>query len=413
MTNFDYLKSEKEFESFVNIAITAEKVFNIDIGTCVFNCRRALEMAIKWMYSVDNDLEVPYQDSLYSLMHTDEFRDIIGVDLWRRLDLIRRYGNDAAHTSNKISENAAKLCLKNLFYFTDFIACCYGKSYQAKEYDESLLTNQESKNIEIEEKEIKLNDLIEENKALKQELTLRREQQHRDYVPKPLDLSEYKTRKIYIDSMLIDAGWVEGKDWINEVEMPGMPNKSEVGYADYVLYDDSHKPLAIIEAKRTCVNVSKGRQQAELYADLLEKKYKRRPVIFLTNGFEIKINDGQYPERKVSSIYSKRDLEKLFNLRRMKSHLNYIQVNKEIAGRYYQEAAIKAVCEAFDKRNRRKALLVMATGSGKTRTVIGLVDILLQNGWIKNILFLADRNSLVTQAKRSFNNMLKDLSNTN
>ena len=158
MTNFDYLKSEKEFESFVNIAITAEKVFNIDIGTCVFNCRRALEMAIKWMYSVDNDLEVPYQDSLYSLMHTDEFRDIIGVDLWRRLDLIRRYGNDAAHTSNKISENAAKLCLKNLFYFTDFIACCYGKSYQAKEYDESLLTNQESKNIEIEEKEIKLSN---------------------------------------------------------------------------------------------------------------------------------------------------------------------------------------------------------------------------------------------------------------
>ena len=413
MTNFDYLKSEKEFESFVDIAITAEKVFNIDIGTCVFNCRRAMEMAIKWMYSVDNDLEVPYQDSLYSLMHTDEFRDIIGIDLWRRLDLIRRYGNDAAHTSNKISENVAKLCLKNLFYFTDFIACCYGKSYQAKEYDEGLLTNQKSKNIEIEGKEIKLNDLIEENKALKQELTSRREQQHSDYVPKPLDLSEYKTRKIYIDSMLIDSGWIEGKDWINEVELAGMPNKSEVGYADYVLYDDSHKPLAVIEAKRTCVNVSKGRQQAKLYADLLEKKYKRRPVIFLTNGFETRIDDGQYPERKVSSIYSKRDLEKLFNLRRMQSHLDYIQVNKDIAGRYYQEAAIKAVCDAFDKRNRRKALLVMATGSGKTRTVIGLVDVLLQKGWIKNILFLADRNSLVTQAKRSFNNMLKDLSNTN
>ena len=307
----------------------------------------------------------------------------------------------------------AKLCLKNLFYFTDFIACCYGKSYQAKEYDESLLTNQKSKNIEIEGKEIKLNDLIEENKALKQELTSRREQQHSDYVPKPLDLSEYKTRKIYIDSMLIDSGWIEGKDWINEVELAGMPNKSEVGYADYVLYDDSHKPLAVIEAKRTCVNVSKGRQQAKLYADLLEKKYKRRPVIFLTNGFETRIDDGQYPERKVSSIYSKRDLEKLFNLRRMQSHLDYIQVNKDIAGRYYQEAAIKAVCDAFDKRNRRKALLVMATGSGKTRTVIGLVDVLLQKGWIKNILFLADRNSLVTQAKRSFNNMLKDLSNTN
>lgn len=413
MTNFDYLKSEKEFESFIDIAINAEKIFKIDIGSCIVNCRRAIEAAIKWMYSVDKDLEVPYKDTLYCLMCTDEFRDIVDDDLWRRLDLIRKYGNDAAHNTSKLSENVAKLCLKNLFYFTDFIACCYGKDYQEKEYDETLLYNQEDKSVEIEEKEVKLNDLIEENKALKEELTSRREQQHSDYVPKPLDLSEYNTRKIYIDSMLIDAGWTEGKDWLNEVELAGMPNQSEVGYADYVLYDDSHKPLAVIEAKRTCTNISKGRQQAKLYADLLELKYKRRPVIFLTNGFDTTIDDGQYPERKVSGIYSKRDLEKLFNLRRMKTHLDYIQVNKDIAGRYYQEAAIKAVCDAFDRRNRRKALLVMATGSGKTRTVIGLVDVLLQKGWIKNILFLADRNSLVTQAKRSFNNMLKDLSNTN
>ena len=110
-----------------------------------------------------------------------------------------------------------------------------------------------------------------------------------------MDLSEYKTRKIYIDAMLIDAGWKEGSDWINKVELPGMPNKSEVGYADYVLYDNSHKPLAVIEAKRTCVDVSKRRQQAKLYADLLEKHYKRRPCIFLTNGFETRIIDGQYP----------------------------------------------------------------------------------------------------------------------
>ena len=134
---------------------------------------------------------------------------------------------------------------------------------------------------------------------LKESLSARRAEKQQTYVPKPLDLSEYKTRKIYIDSMLIGAGWTEGKDWINEVELSGMPNKSEVGFADYVLYDDSHCPLAVIEAKRTCVDVSKGRQQAKKYADLLEQKYKRRPVIFLTNGFETRIIDNQYPERRV------------------------------------------------------------------------------------------------------------------
>jgi len=134
--------------------------------------------------------------------------------------------------------------------------------------------------------------------------------------------------------------------------------------ADYVLYDNTHKPLAVIEAKRTCVDVSKGRQQAKLYADLLEKQYKRRPCVFLTNGFETRIIDGQYPERKVACIYSKADLEKMFNLRRMRTSLDHINVDKKIAGRYYQEAAIKAVCDSFDKKNRRKALLVMATGSG-------------------------------------------------
>lgn len=202
--------------------------------------------------------------------------------------------------------------------------------------------------------------------------------------------------------MLTDAGWTEGKDWLNEVELSGMPNKSETGYADYVLYDDMHRPLAVIEAKRTCVDVSKGRQQAKLYADLLEKKYKRRPVIFLTNGFETHIIDGQYPERKCATIYSKRDLEKWFNLLTMRISLKHITVDKSIADRYYQEAAIKAVCNSFDDKNHRKALLVMATGSGKTRTVIALCKILLDTGWVKNILFLADRNSLVTQGKTKF-----------
>ena len=225
--------------------------------------------------------------------------------------------------------------------------------------------------------------------------------------------TEQETRKQYIDTMLRDAGWQLGVDWLEEVELQGMPNQAQVGFADYVLYGDNGKPLAVIEAKRTSVDPAKGRQQAKLYADLLEKQYGRRPVVFLTNGFETYLQDNQYPERQVAALYSKRDLEKLFNLRRMRQPLTDIQVDKNIAGRYYQEGAIKAVCHTFDAKNRRKALLVMATGSGKTRTAVALCKVLLERGWVKNILFLADRTSLVTQAKRSFVNLLPDLSVTN
>lgn len=415
MTNFDFLKKEPQFDSFADVAISAEKILHIDMEASVINCRRAMEFAIKWMYSVDGSLVMPYQDTLVSLMSTEEFRDIVDPNLWRRLDFIRRVGNNAAHNGKKITLDQAKLCLENLYIFVDFVAYCYAKDYTEGEFHAELL--EEQKQPVLEEvppiSEIDLKALIAENQTLKEQLTARREEQQQTYVPKPLDLSEYKTRKIYIDTMLMDAGWTEGKNWINEVELPGMPNKSEVGYADYVLYDDAHRPLAVIEAKRTCVDVAKGRQQAKLYADILEKQYGRRPVIFLTNGFDTRIDDGQYPERKVSMIYSKRDLEKWFNLQSMKTSLKNITVDKNIGGRYYQEGAVKAVCDSFGNKNRRKALLVMATGSGKTRTVISLCDVLLQHGWVKNILFLADRNSLVTQAKRSFVNLLPDLSVTN
>lgn len=414
MTNFDYLKQEPKFDTFVEVAIAAEKIIHIDISASVLNCRRAMEFAIKWMYSVDDKLDKPYQDNLHSLMSTEDFHDILDEDLWKRLDLIRKIGNRAAHNGKKITEDEAVLCLQNLFLFFGFIAHCYSQIDVVDEFDKSLVDAHKEVVVELPNvTEVELEALIAENKALKEELTARREEQRHTYVPKPLDLSEYKTRKIYIDSMLEDAGWELGKDWFEEVELQGMPNKSGVGYADYVLYDDAHKPLVVIEAKRTCVDVSKAREQAELYANLLEAKYKRKPIIFLTNGFETRIIDNQYPERKVAAIYSKRDLEKLFNLQTMRTSLKNIVVDSDIAGRYYQKAAIKAVCDSFE-RKRRKALLVMATGSGKTRTVIALCKVLLDAGWVKNILFLADRNSLVTQAKRSFNNQLKDeLSTTN
>lgn len=417
MTNFDFLLAEKDFTPFASVAVSAEKILHIDPAACVLNCRRAMEFAVKWMYSVDKALVIPYQDSLVSLINTDDFRNIVGTDIWRRMDFIRRMGNNAAHTGKTITQDQAALCLENLYIFLDFVAYCYSENYTEGQFDRSLLQQPAAPAPQGDSPakgvaDIDLAALMAENAALKEELTARRAEQQQTYVPKPLELSEYKTRKLYIDTMLTDAGWVEGRDWRNEVELPGMPNKSQVGYADYALYGDDGRILAIIEAKRTCVDVSKGRHQAKLYADIIEKQQGRRPVIFLTNGFDTRMEDGRYPEHKVATIYSKRDLEKLFTLQGTRTSLKNILVDRSIAGRYYQEAAIKRSCEAL-AANRRKILLVMATGSGKTRTVIALCKVLLEQGWVKNILFLADRTSLGTQAKRSFVNLLPSLSVTN
>ncbi len=431
MYNFECFKTEPRFSSFTDVAVSAEKIILLDPEACIMNCRRAMEFAVKWMYSVDMELEKPWQDNLQSLMSAEDFRQIVGSDIWKRMDYIRRFGNRTAHSSGKTGFDEALLCLENLFIFLDFIACCYADHYEEQNFDRNRILERKQKIRQtrtaarktkeqltqqqeaLEKKELDLKALMEENEALRKELSARRQEQQAAYVPKPLELTEYQTRKLYIDAMLEDAGWTEGENWINEYEIPGMPNRAEVGFADYALLGRDGRVLAVVEAKRTCVDVSRGRQQASLYADLIAEKQGRRPVIFLTNGFETRILDHQYPERRVSGIYSRRDLEKLFNLQSMRSSLKYITVDKAIAGRYYQEAAVKAVCDSFGEKNRRKALLVMATGSGKTRTVIALCKILLEQGWIRNLLFLADRNSLVIQAKRSFSALLPDLSVTN
>ena len=414
MTNFDFLKNEEKFDSFAETAVTAEKLLNIDIDSCVLNCRRAMEFAVKWMYSVDKELKPPYEQTLVCLINDENFRDIVGEDTYRRMDFIRKVGNNAAHSGKKVTKEQAELCLENLYYFMDQVAYFYADSYTEQQFDKNLpIQTPEKAFSPANDTDIDLQALIEENKALKKQLTAHRQEKQQTYTSKPLERSEADTRKIYIDFMLQDAGWTEGKDWQNEVKLDGMPNKSGIGYADYVLYGDDGKALAVLEAKKTCTDVAKGRQQAKLYADILEKKYGRRPIIFLSNGFDTRIQDNLYPERKVASVYSKRDLEKLFNLQSMRKSLDNINVNQKIAGRYYQVGAIRAVCDDFGRKNRRKALLVMATGSGKTRTIIALCDVLLRHGWIKNILFLADRNALVTQAKRNFVNLLPELSVTN
>ncbi len=403
-----------QFQSFAPAALTAERLYAIDPAACAMNCWRAMELAVKWMYAVDKQLVLPYKKDLCILLSTAEFKALVDdQNLLRRLDFLRRLGNTAAHSGKKISRDQARLALENLFYFLDFIACCYDPAYEPHDFDPALLPA-EPQPVPPPAPAVDVEKLLAENAALREQLTRRRQEQKPAYVPKPLDLTEYETRRLYIDAMLQDAGWTEGVDWLNEYPVEGMPNASGRGAVDYVLLDDDGRPLALVEAKRTCKDPAAGRQQAKLYADLLEQRFGRCPVIFLTNGFDTRIwNYPYYNERPVSGIYAKRDLQKEFNKLTLRAPLENVSPRADIAGRYYQVEAVKAVCQAFGAENRRKALLVMATGSGKTRTIISLVEVLLRRGWVKNVLFLADRTSLVTQAKRAFVNLLPDLSLTN
>ena len=416
MTNFDFLKKESQFAPFADTAILAETLFHIDFATSVITCRKAMEFAVKWMYSVDKSLVMPYQDKLVTLINTDEFKDVITSDLFKRLDFIRRLGNNANHKNDPITKDQASLALNYLHDFMDFITYCYAKTYTQTIFNLSL-AEKITTTLKTSPAEPDFNKIINENKPFKLEYTARREEKKETYISTPLDFTEDQTRKAYIDVMLTSVGFKRGVDWFDEYEIENMPNKSGIGFADYVLLGDDGKPLAVIEAKKTSVDISKGRQQAKLYADDIERRFNRRPIVFLTNGFDTSIISADlkngYPEHKVSGIYSKRDLEKEFNKYTMKTPLDDAKIDDNISDRYYQKEAIKAVCERFDKHNQRKALLVMATGSGKTRTIISLVDILTRHGWVTNFLFLADRNSLVTQAKRSFNSLMPNLSTTN
>ena len=425
MSNFSYLSTRPEYSLFANSAIEAEKVFSTSPAMCAVGCRKALELAVKWVYAADKTITMPYKDNLQSLLHEPSFRFAVDRDVWSVLPSIVKAGNLAVHTGRSVSAADAVFSLRGLFDFIQWVDYCYGTDYVERSFDETAIPGEkvalDEKKIREQEsllsqKDAELEALRKQVESLSTAYTASKQQNQQSRSFTAADLTEAETRQKIIDIDLKAMGWKftgPAADVRTEYEVDNMNGVlGQKGYADYVLYGDDGRPLAVIEAKRTCVDAVKGRQQAKLYADLLEKKYHRRPVIFLTNGFETHITDNLYPERKCAAIYSKRDLEKLFNLQTMRTSLKNIMVNRNIAGRYYQEGAIKAVCDAF-ARNRRKALLVMATGSGKTRTVIALCDVLLQHGWVKNILFLADRNSLVTQAKRSFVNLLPDLSVTN
>lgn len=419
--NFEFLRDKKIFNSFNSACLEAEKSILISPATTAILSRRALELAVKWVYSFDNDLVLPYQDNISSLIHEESFRDLIDADLFPMIKYVIKLGNVAVHTNAGIKREEAILSLNNLYNFVSFLDYCYADEYTANEFNEDLLdegSNKRTRPDELQDlydklssKDKKIDEVRQENEKLRKELTEKRKHNKENYDFTVTELSEYETRKRYIDVDLKLAGWSFDRDIREEVEVSGMPNESGKGYVDYVLYGDNGKPLAVIEAKRTSKDSKVGQQQAKLYADCLEKQSGQRPVIFFTNGFDSFIWDdfNGYSERRVFGFYKKEELQLMIDRRISRIALKDLDIKNEISNRYYQKEAIISVCEAMENR-QRKMLLVCATGTGKTRTAISIVDVLSRHNWVKNVLFLADRKALVKQAKNNFSKLLPNLS---
>ena len=423
MSNFDFLKQNKIFDNFSESCIEAENGIGLNTVTCSILCRRALELGVKWLYANDNDLTIPYQDTLSALVHDITFKNIIDEKLLKQIEYIIKLGNFAVHNNKKISREEAILSLRYLYNFMQWIAYCYSDNFKEKEFDESILQTQsvnvlavkerESLYEELEKKDKKLEETRKQNAELRKKLTEKRARKEENYNFEVKDISEYETRKKYIDLELKLAGWDFETNITEELKLSGMPNVHQEGYADYVLFGKNGLPLAVVEAKKTSVDPRVGQNQAKLYADCIEKEYHQRPVIYYTNGFEIYMwDDMNYAPRKVAGFYTQDELQLLVNRRNSRQSLEHIYVQDKITNREYQLEAIKSVCETFEE-GHRKALIVMATGTGKTRTAISIVDVLSDKEWVKNVLFLADRTVLVKQAKNNFTKLLPNMSTCN
>ena len=423
MSNFSFLASKTEYALFAPACVEAEKIFASAPALCAVGCRKALELAVKWVYAADTTMKMPYKDNLQSLIHEPTFRFAVDSNTWGKFPFIIKLGNLAVHTERSVQKSDALAALRGLFEFVEWIDYCYGSDYQERKFDPSLIPSEQvevdaakvrEQESLLDEKEAQIEALRKQIEEMSAQYTAAKEQHQKARTFQPEDLSEFKTRKIYIDVDMKQMGWkFDGPDADVREEYPvegmaGVPGQP--GYCDYVLFGKDGLPLAVMEAKRSSKDPNIGRKQAVLYADCLERRFGRRPMMFTTNGFETYFwDDRSGPQRKVSGIFSKDDLQKLMNRREERQNLDDIPIDDKITDRYYQKEAIRAVCGQVQK-GFRKHLLVMATGTGKTRTASSLTDVLSRGKWVTNILFLADRTALVKQAKDDFKNYLPDMS---
>lgn len=431
MSNFAFLADE--FPDIHTSAARAETLALGDPRASAFYTRRTLEVAMHWLFKHDAALTFPYQNNLSALIHEPSFKRAAGEAIFAKAKLIVAIGNRAVHEARETPQKDAVQAVTDLFHFCFWLTRSYARTHRPVDdlaFDPALLnrkddivkrafTQLQQMAADLAAKDEDLSTLLRDKTRLDDELkALRAEiaaaKRDNAAVPDRHDYAEAETRDAYIDVLLREAGWPLADAQDREYPIKGMPNNQGVGYADYVLWGDDGKPLAVIEAKRTRRDPRAGQQQAKLYADGLEQKFGQRPVIFYTNGYERWIwDDAAYPPREIQGFLKKDELALLIERRRSRRPLVEADINKAIVGRYYQRRAIAKVAQSFETDSQRKALLVMATGSGKTRTVIALADLLMKANWAKRILFLADRVALVNQAVAAFKAHLPDAAPVN
>lgn len=434
-SNFSFLKT-KQWRAFFPACADAEQFARTAPDHACILCRKSVEQWLRWLFDHDGTLRLPYETTLHAMLSEPSLRKLLHPSLLAELDYLRKIGNEAAHFSQKrIGEAESTAALKMLFRFAGWVVRAYSEDESLENlpehFDENLLPPPAAvgqKKLEQEKKHL-LDELNNHQAELeRRDAELRQKDEkiaelHRRFAETeriktaraevfaaepPRQISEAKTRELFIDLLLREAGWNPAAPGATEFEVSGMPNPTGKGFVDYVLWGDDGSPLAIVEAKRTSVGIEAGAQQAKLYADCLERRYGRRPLVFLSNGFRTEFADGRHPRREVAGFYDKKELEWAHQRNSSAKDAASLAVEERIANRGYQKLAIAAAINAFEKERRRRALLVMATGSGKTRTASALVDVLQRAGLVKRVLFLADRTALVKQAFQDFKKHLPD-----
>ncbi|WP_242065488.1 DEAD/DEAH box helicase family protein [Trichocoleus sp. FACHB-262] len=425
-SNFDFLHSR--YPTLFEHAAHAESLVYAAPRASCFYARFTLEQAVHWLYENDPYLQLPYDESLGALIHEPTFQDNLKPGLFPKVRAIQKMGNTAVHAATLITEKDALRLVEELFHFLYWLSRSYSpnaKNHPSVTFDRNLipqpsaasqpdLSRQQLQNLETQLSQVdemrriaeaRQQQTEQELAALKAELAALK--QHNEAVPDPHNYNEAETRRYLIDVLLKEAGWnIEQPNW-TEYEVQGMPTDSGKGRVDYVLWGNDGKPLALVEAKRTRKSPAEGKHQAKLYADCLEQRFGQRPVIFYSNGYTTWIwDDTNYPPCEIQGFLKRDELERLIFRHSNRKPLHRLLVNPAIVERSYQTEAIRRITETFDDKNGRKALLVMATGTGKTRTAIALIDVLMRANWVKRVLFLADRNALLTQALRAFKSHL-------
>lgn len=428
---FDFLAAE--FSVVHADAAKAAAMAMPDARTACFYARRALEAAVNFAFDNDRSLRRPYENNLSALVNSPAFKAVAGEGIYNFAREIIRFGNQAVHSNRPIRPVDSVNAVSKLFQFTYWFARTYGRASKPSpslQFDPNALP----RSSPIPRRTLEqLQTLETELAARDEELAAQRAanaeldaeiQRLRDEIatakaaaaaqPDTHDYSEAETRDHLIDLLLREAGWPLGDARDREFRVMGMPTDSGVGFVDYVMWGDDGKPLGLVEAKRTKRSHHEGQHQAKLYADCLEAQFGQRPVIFCSNGYEHQIWDDQmYPPRSIQGFLTKDELQLIVQRRTTRASLAAAEINTDIVERYYQTRSIRRIGEAFEQDRDRKALVVMATGAGKTRTVIALCDLLMRCNWVKRVLFLADRRELVKQAALAFATHLPDTSTVN